>query len=160
MTAGCMYYSRLESQLQQITVWFFSCFKEKIKLVISRESSAKQQMIHMKWQTLFSLKNKTKIKVSFGNMVRFIYRIYPEYSDNSTPYHNCTKFWTSTVYYPMLCLKIAGSVANRVDLMRRRVLRRLIWVYTVCSGLSVRIPTVNTVNLSTSLTMRKCVCEL
>ena len=29
--------------------------------------------------------------------------------------------------------------------MRRRVLRRLIWVYTVCSDLSVRIHTVNTV---------------
>ena len=29
--------------------------------------------------------------------------------------------------------------------MRRRVLRRLIWVYTVCSGLSVRIYMVNTV---------------
>ena len=28
--------------------------------------------------------------------------------------------------------------------MRRRVLRRHIWVYTVCSGLSVRIHTVNT----------------
>ena len=29
--------------------------------------------------------------------------------------------------------------------MRRRILRRLIWVYTVCSGLSVRIHMVNTV---------------
>ena len=29
--------------------------------------------------------------------------------------------------------------------MRRRVPRRLIWVYTVCSGLSVRIHTVNSV---------------
>ena len=29
--------------------------------------------------------------------------------------------------------------------MRRRVLRRLIWIYTVCSGLSVRIHVVNTV---------------
>ena len=29
--------------------------------------------------------------------------------------------------------------------MRRRILRPLIWVYTVCSGLSVRIHTVNTV---------------
>ena len=35
--------------------------------------------------------------------------------------------------------------------MRRRVLRRLIWVYTVCSGLSVRIYMVNTVPRWTSV---------
>ena len=42
-------------------------------------------------------------------------RIYPKYSDTSTPYHTCSKIWTSTIYYPMLCLKIAGSMAKRVD---------------------------------------------
>ena len=36
------------------------------------------------------------------------YRIYPKYSDNSTPYHICSKILTSTIHYPMLCLKIAG----------------------------------------------------
>ena len=44
-----------------------------------------------------------------------IYRIYPKYSDTSTPYHICSNIWTSTIYYPMLCLKIAGWVANSVD---------------------------------------------
>ena len=44
-----------------------------------------------------------------------IYRIYPKYSDTSTPYHICSKIWTSTIHYPMLCLKIAGWVANSVD---------------------------------------------
>ena len=43
------------------------------------------------------------------------YRIYPKYSDTSTPYHVCSKIWTSTIHYPMLCLKIAGWVANSVD---------------------------------------------
>ena len=43
------------------------------------------------------------------------YRIYPKYSDTSTPYHICSKIWTSTIHYPMLCLKIAGWVANSVD---------------------------------------------
>ena len=43
------------------------------------------------------------------------YRIYPKYSDTSTPYHICTKIWTSTTHYPMLCLKIAGWMANSVD---------------------------------------------
>ena len=50
-------------------------------------------------------------------MIIFIntYRIYPKYSDTSTPYHICSKIWTSTIHYPMLCLKIAGWVANSVD---------------------------------------------
>ena len=46
---------------------------------------------------------------------RFYYCIYPKYSDTSTPYHICSKIWTSTIHYPMLCLKIAGWVANSVD---------------------------------------------
>ena len=33
------------------------------------------------------------------------YRIYPI----------CSKIWTSTIHYPMLCLKNAGWVANSVD---------------------------------------------
>ena len=45
----------------------------------------------------------------------FMYHIDPKYSDTSTPYHICTKIWTSTIHYPMLCLKIAGWVANSVD---------------------------------------------
>ena len=44
-----------------------------------------------------------------------VYRIYPKYSDTLTPYHICSKIWTSTIHYPMLCLKIAGWVANSVD---------------------------------------------
>ena len=44
-----------------------------------------------------------------------VYRFYPKYSDTSTPYHVCSKIWTSTIHYPMLCLKIAGWVANSVD---------------------------------------------
>ena len=46
---------------------------------------------------------------------QFIYCIYPKYSDTSTPYHICSKIWTSTIHYPMLCLKIDGWVANSVD---------------------------------------------
>ena len=41
--------------------------------------------------------------------------IYPKYSDISTPYHTCSKILTSTIYYPILWLKIAGWVANSVD---------------------------------------------
>ena len=34
-----------------------------------------------------------------------IHHIYPKYSDTSTAYHTCSKILTSTIYYPMLCLK-------------------------------------------------------
>ena len=44
-----------------------------------------------------------------------ICRFYHKYSDTPTPYHICSKIWTSTIHYPMLCLKIAGWVANSVD---------------------------------------------
>ena len=44
-----------------------------------------------------------------------IYHNYPKYLDTSTPYRTYSKIWTSTIYYPMLCLKIAGWVANSVD---------------------------------------------
>ena len=43
------------------------------------------------------------------------YRIYPKYSDTSTPYHTCSKIWISTIYYPILCLQIVGWVANSAD---------------------------------------------
>ena len=36
-------------------------------------------------------------------------------------------------------IKTSGWVTNRVDPDQRRVLRRLIWVYTVYSDLSVRL---------------------
>ena len=37
---------------------------------------------------------------------------YPKYLDISTPYYICSKIWT--IYY-LMCLKIAGWVANSVD---------------------------------------------
>ena len=42
----------------------------------------------------------------------FVYHIYLLYSDASTPYHTLSKIWTSTIYYPMLCLKIGRWVAT------------------------------------------------
>ena len=58
---------------------------------------------------------QTAKKTTAGAQQKLHYRIYPKYSDTSTPYHICSKIWASTVYYPMLCLKIAGWVANSVD---------------------------------------------
>ena len=42
----------------------------------------------------------------------WIYHIYPNYSDTSTPYHICSKIWTSTTYYSIFYLKIAEWVAT------------------------------------------------
>ena len=57
---------------------------------------------------------------------------------NSLPYIilNLNK---RTIYYPLLCLTITRWVANSVDPDETPHLRRLIRVYTVCSGLSDRI---------------------
>ena len=46
--------------------------------------------------------------VTANNKKKNVYRNYPRYSDISTPYHACSKIRTSTIYYPMLCLKVAG----------------------------------------------------
>ena len=44
------------------------------------------------------------------------YHIYPRHLDTSTPYHIYSKIGTlSTIYYPMLRLKIAWCMANSVD---------------------------------------------
>ena len=59
--------------------------------------------------------------------------IYPKNSDTSTSYHTCSKILTSTIYYPMLCLKTA-EWANSVDPDEMPILQHLIWVYTVYSG--------------------------
>ena len=58
--------------------------------------------------------------------------------------------WIWTIYYPMLCLKIVGCVANSVD-PDECILRHLLRVYIVCSSLSVRKYTVNMVYSLTSL---------
>ena len=46
--------------------------------------------------------------------LQLAYRIYLKHSNTSTPHHSCSKIWRSTIYYPMLCLKIAGWVENSV----------------------------------------------
>ena len=47
-----------------------------------------------------------------------------------------------TIYYTMLCLKIAGRVANSIDPDEMPDVAHLIWVYTVCSCMSDQIHTV------------------
>ena len=56
-----------------------------------------------------------------------------------------SRIWPSTIYYTMLCLKMLDEWQTVYTLMRCCILQHLIWVYTVCSGLSVWIHMVYTV---------------
>ena len=80
--------------------------------------------------------SQVKIRSSF-------YRIYPKDWDTLTPYLSSPKIWITSFDNHSMCLKLAGWVT----LIRRRVLLILIWVYTVCSGLSGPIFRVITVIL-------------
>ena len=67
------------------------------------------------------------------------YRFYPNYSQTWPPYCICPKTWASLFYYLLKMVKILLDKWQIVfGQIRRRVLRRLIWTYTVCSGLSVQ----------------------
>ena len=64
------------------------------------------------------------------------YHICPKYSDNLIPYHTCLKLRTSPFYYLLTYCWFSGKQFRpRPDAARRR----LVWVYSVCSGLSVSI---------------------
>ena len=76
------------------------------------------------------------------------YRIYSKYTDTSTLNHTCSKNWTSPLYNPMLCLKLAGWVANSVDpdetlrsLEQRRADARLCMLYKITYGtVAIQMP--------------------
>ena len=42
----------------------------------------------------------------FSDNSCFLYGLYPKYFDTLTSYHTYSKIWT--IYYRMLCLKVAG----------------------------------------------------
>ena len=52
---------------------------------------------------------------------------------------------TSPFYYLWMCVKLLSEWQTVKTLIRRRSLRRLIWVYTISTDLSVRIRRVSTV---------------
>ena len=63
-----------------------------------------------KWNILErAVKPKSKKKKKKNTVFTLSIRTLTLYS------HTCFKIWTSTIYYPMLCLKIARWVANSVD---------------------------------------------
>ena len=84
-----------------------------------RLSLANARFASLLSKVMYIIKRKFKclswIWLLFHLLALMKYRIYPKYSDTSTPYHICSKIWTSTIHYPVLCLKIAGWVANSVN---------------------------------------------
>ena len=66
-----------------------------------------RRMIHFKegqlWQNILA------------SLLKGVYHIYPKYFDTSTPYRTCYKNLNKSIYYPILCLKVAGWVANSAD---------------------------------------------
>ena len=54
---------------------------------------------------------------------------------------NCPKIWTACIYHTVMCPKDADRMANSVDPDQQSDLSfrsSMIWVYTVCQGLSVQ----------------------
>ena len=81
---------------------------------------------------------------------------FPKYWDILSTYHTCPKIWTSSFYYLLMCLEYCCMYGKQCRLIRRRIRRHLIWVYTVCKGLSVPILRVITVCRFFSGCMDKC----
>ena len=72
---------------------------------------------------IFSAKNirilyiesaKTLNKMTLNELVKLT-MLWTTGPRTLTPCHTCSKIWTSTIYYMLYCLKIAGWVEKRVD---------------------------------------------
>ena len=62
------------------------------------------------------------------------YRKFPKYSDTQNICCNHSKIWTMWIYHRVISPNDADGMANSVDTDRSS----LIWVCTVCPGISVR----------------------
>ena len=75
------------------------------------------------------------------------YKIHDTFASPNQPLHSpptiVTKYiysiWIQLLLYMLRCLKTAGWVVNIASQIRYDVLWCLIWVYTICSGLSVTV---------------------
>ena len=84
-----------------VKIWFESANGQISSFFLTEISSCHMKVAGYYHFTFFDV-------VFFFSSRKHAYRIYPKYSDTSTPYHICSKILTSTIHYPMLCLKIAG----------------------------------------------------
>ena len=63
-------------------------------------------------ENIFAL-TRTILRNPFSHVAANMWPYLPVFGRLS--YHTCSKIRTSTIHHPILCLKIAGLVANRVD---------------------------------------------
>ena len=75
-------------------------------------------------ENIFAL-TRTILRNPFSHVAANMWPYLPVFGRLS--YHTCSKIRTSTIHHPILCLKIAGLVANRVDPDETP---QYIWVYS------------------------------
>ena len=63
---------------------------------------------------------------------------FPKYSDTQNICCNHSKIWIMWLYHRVMCPDDADGMANSVDPDQTAPLGSLIWVCTVCPGISVR----------------------
>ena len=62
------------------------------------------------------------------------FRIYSKYWDTSADYHTYPKIWISPFDCLQMCLTNLDEWQTVKILIRRRIMRRLFWIFTVCPG--------------------------
>ena len=72
------------------------------------------------------------------------YRIFPKYSDTQTKCWNHSKIWTMRLYHRVMSPNDADGMANSID-PDQTARSSLIWVCTVCLGISVQKLRITTV---------------
>ena len=83
------------------------------------------------------------------------YRKFPKYSDTQNICCNHSKIWTMWLYHRVMSPKDADGMANSVDPDQTAPRSSLIWVCTICPGLSVHKLRIITVIDKWALTAQK-----
>ena len=76
-----------------------------------------------------------------------VYRKFPKYSDTQNICSNDSKIWTMWLYHRVMSPNDADRMANSVDPDQTAPRSSLIWVCTVCPGISIRKLRIITVTL-------------
>ena len=105
--------------LQTKSLWREVCFNRKELAPLEKERICSQGGANsfLLKETLFRRVTKNN-RVAYPENVAIPikgYHIYPKYSDTSAPNHTFSKSWTITIFYPILCLNIAGGLTISVD---------------------------------------------
>ena len=90
------------------------------------------------------------------NIIILMYRKFPKYSDTQKICYNHSKIWTMWLYYRVMSPNNADGMANSVDPDQTA----LIWVCTVCPGISVRKLRIITVISVSSRTASPGCCHI